>query len=784
MTSRQVRELRKHKLKLQNESGSSSQDKSGDESRDDGESGSLKKAVNPYEYQMSDDDDSSDNAFNESEEQFQIELNISKGTENPSKVDAVADALTILEESSPKSGDGTKQDQVGNPEHTVSKILLFHHSSFNPSLEMSRIAATKQLAATNFTSLIGRKHGWLLPQSELLQKLEEYSAGKRWAAFDPRREIYFNMVVSDSGSDSPGFTRFNFVPNERYIASFSTLEEIISKGEFEMLHSFVLPAANPFHPSANYFLAESYMQRDQFETSYRYILHGISSFQCGLHHNWNPTSLQRTVNGTAIPCVLLDDLDPSSVAGALSVIADDLLVDWSITHQNQTQMNPHAATDRRAEALRKQEVQQALKTPALGNLLFVKLMLLYGISLLQRGCPRTSLEVFRLINTMTYGRDVSHSLLFIADASLRARGLSVFTEYVDLYMSVLKPFNGCLDSLARMSGVSQVIASHKLTEFPLISRLDFILPQFAFSLPLFFIRKLPPKAISEKSFAEALGNITAAEFWDFVSGSIKSHVYSQPVGCPAFRFDNALLSELQLDKSDTLFCHLFLLRSLYFFPAFGVTLCDYLDTPSRQVLQEFFGTSKFFKKSLDYSGILRLYEADITSATDTMLRFIQQERRDLCAAYAKQSSELWVPLLPWLKSACQALERFCIMEHLLGSIEISARTLSFDLIKPMVALAPYVHFCGMLVQYAGVRASEFDGKNPVLPDMLLNAAPECVETAPSVARRQDSAALQGLQRWWSQFRDRTGAMNLNANGMLLFLQALLPWSRIDFTGRL
>eukprot|EP01057_Protomagalhaensia_wolfi_P006235 Protomagalhaensia_wolfi_Nauph_80__6234@NODE_940_length_1863_cov_446_209430_g710_i0_p2_GENE_NODE_940_length_1863_cov_446_209430_g710_i0NODE_940_length_1863_cov_446_209430_g710_i0_p2_ORF_typecomplete_len231_score47_19Tcf25/PF04910_14/0_0004_NODE_940_length_1863_cov_446_209430_g710_i011691861 len=227
--------------------------------------------------------------------------------------------------------------------------------------------------------------------------------------------------------------------------------------------------------------------------------------------------------------------------------------------------------------------------------------------------------------------------------------------------------------------------------------------------------------------------------------------------------------------------HLALLRALYIFPAFPRALCETIGSGTDS-LNDFLLGSRFFRKDLNYEETLQTFGA--TSMDPGFLLFVRRERQNLINAYAKQTQEFWSPLLGWVKQACIVLESLVVLEHLCHQKTSDGPSLPEpDLLKPALALAPFVHFPEVMGQYVGVRASEFAGQQPVLPDMLLHSAPECIETAAAI-RRRDRPALQGLQRWWTEFRERTGTLNPNSNAGLLFLQTLLPWSRLDFTSNL
>lgn len=220
-------------------------------------------------------------------------------------------------------------------------------------------------------STLGRLQGWLCPDNELLRLVEKATCeGARWDRFDPRAEVYFQMGTNAAGD-------FEWVPSQRYLASFDGLDEAVSSANPLVMQDFLV--SYPYHPSGNLAMADSYIQRDDFEACLKFILRAVGSFQLGMSVKFNPFRGAEAFKP-------LSNVDLSSVRVDLESIG-------KLVHPQRELDGSLRDPTNLSEEETKAEVNRIISKPAFGNLLFIKTLHMYAWTLFNRGYSGTACEV-------------------------------------------------------------------------------------------------------------------------------------------------------------------------------------------------------------------------------------------------------------------------------------------------------------------------------------------------------------------------------------------------------
>ncbi|EER03983.1 hypothetical protein Pmar_PMAR024851 [Perkinsus marinus ATCC 50983] len=125
----------------------------------------------------------------------------------------------------------------------------------------------------------------------------------------------------------------------------------------------------------------------------------------------------------------------------------------------------------------------------------------------------------------------------------------------------------------------------------------------------------------------------------------------------------------------------------------------------------------------------------------------------MAEAYAEKAWQLWKPeqLQEWLFSACQRLV------ELSPDLELVRRRWSTSTLPDLVG------------RYSDISKSEFTVNSPMLPRALFEADNELFKTYGTDLRRNGGDASRAN-------------VSLESNPVVAFLQSLMPWSRVDYTG--
>lgn len=721
--------------------------------------------------------------------------------------------------------------------------------------------------------LMLRRFGWLAPNNELLQFLEEQREGKQWVEFDPRAEVYFKMEKLSTRDCGATGDEFGWLATERYVSLFPVLEDIVARGDINALHGFLQRAQ--FHPAANLYLADFYIQKDEFDTSHKYILRALSSFIPGFHPSFHingSSTLGSSTSGSSTSGPYgrrrLGQMDERFLAAALAVITDDLVVDWTSLSNLP---DSHRAL-RRSHQSRQTEVAQALKTPIIGNILFLTSLHLYALSLFQRGIARTGLEVLRFMHTLAPAFDHAHTLLHIPGACVKARTPNLLALYNFHLINHMRA-NGLTHSLrnrprapakpvqsaeptesaepppipesAEPASTTEsaepiplqsepAVVSHdqaneaavrpeQLSELqqptepagpveseapaittsssmaPIVTRLDFFFPQFAFGNVILLLRNSSvTKPMHSPDFLEALEKIDAQKFWKWLHDSIVRSFALADDSVALELEEKAALNDAFPDCVSQI--HVLFLRALYIFRTFPGLLCLQASMknnhPTALDINREIHKGKIFVDSIpDYKGYTDSLTSSSSSSSAALKSLaveigesettLRNMHLSLVDSYVEHAADLWIPLLKWVDVAARKLNTMYIEKswHDVTITPASSTPLvvGSDFVVAAMQLGLVFAEPDFVLFYRCVRRSEFLGRAPVLPD-VLNSAPETVGTARALARRFNTDGNSPLEIWWREFKERTGGLNPRSNVVLLMLQSMLPWCHLDTSG--
>ncbi|EZG67090.1 transcriptional repressor TCF25 [Gregarina niphandrodes] len=553
---------------------------------------------------------------------------------------------------------------------------------------------------------------WLLPSSSLMEDLKKAKFGNlHWENYNPEDELYFKMKTTRS---TPADKWYNWEPTERYLVTWKVVEMLVGTSNISGVFDFV--HTHPYHPAANLCIAEYYVQTDQFDTAHKFIERALASFQYGLSPNLQfhkaPQKRHR-----------LQDLDLRNVAQALSVLGDDLEVVWDHGTNQNGDIQP------KTQRQRESDIRAALSIPENGNLLFIKCLHMYGWSLFQRGIHRVALEIFRFLNVLTLGNDLSHSLLVISETMIRAKEHDMFHNYNRKYFEatqdvVYTQYDGlCLlgndrspddrspddrspddrspddrSSPVEACSPAETRAGEEPSQpgLAFTGLLESVLPSFLFGRVTILLRDGGLRATAELTATQAvLEDISLADFDQYILSRAHAQV---PKPTPA-------LTPTPTPPSLREAC-LALMYSLWQYPQFVamVRTRKRVSAPGAQVgastaeLETALATLALFSPHFYVDGFRRL-------------------RYRLLEAYVMQSAEYWMDYYDGL-----------LLPVALKTGTFAALHHQFPIQVETLVTAGFSAHAQFMKQYQGVRPSEFDGQKFVIADALLNSGTESVGT--------------------------------------------------------